>query len=107
MIHSDPTHVDPRMPGTPTANAVTKSRWRLLPEDVLEQSCKRVGIAAVVFASLWALALFMNNVVHHWLRGMPLQMVAFDKLWPMPGKLIAGVGVAISVALVFAAPRQS
>ena len=107
MIHSDPTHVDPRMPGTPTANAATKSRWRLLPEDVLEQSCKRVGIAALVFASTWALALFMNNVVQHWLGGMPMQMMGHDTLWPMPGNLVAGIGVAISAALFFAAPRLS
>lgn len=34
-----------------------------MEEDLLEQTCKRVGVAALVFAAIWAWTLVMNNVV--------------------------------------------
>jgi serine/threonine-protein kinase len=108
MIHSDPTRIDPRTAGTPTgADSATKSRWRALPPDVLEQSCKRVGIAAIVFASIWIVSLLMNTVVRQWLNWMPTKMLGPAALWPMPGNLITGIGIGLSVALAFAASRLS
>ena len=100
MIHSDPTRIDPQMAGTPTASDVTKSRWRALPADLLQQSCKRVGIAAIVFASIWIVAFFMNTVVRHWLHWMPTKVMGPQALWPMPGNLVTGIGVA-AVSVVF------
>ena len=108
MIHSDPTHVDPRTPGTPTASPATKSRWRVMPADVLEQSCKRVCVAALVFASIWALSLLMNTLVRPWLHWMPMMdRLGPNAIWPMPGNLVHGLGIAISLALVWAASRLS
>ena len=107
MIHSDPTRIDPRTAGTPTASPATKSRWRALPPDVLDQSCKRVGIAAIVFASIWIVTFLMNNVVRRWLNWMPAKMLGPQGLWPMPGYLVTGIGVGMSVALAFAAYRLS
>jgi len=107
MIHSDPTHVDPRMPGTPTAGSETKSRWRAMPADVLEQSCKRVGIAAIAFASIWIVSLLMNTFVRQWLDWVPPKMLGPQGLWPMPGNLVSGIGIGMSVALAFAAARLS
>jgi serine/threonine-protein kinase len=107
MIHSDPTRIDPRTAGTPTAGSATKSRWRALPPDVLEQSCKRVGIAAIVFASIWIVSFLMNTFVRYWLNWMPTKMLGPAALWPMPGNLVTGLGVGMSVALAFAAHRLS
>jgi len=107
MIHSDPTRIDPRMAGTPTASATTRSRWRALPADLLQQSCKRVGIAATVFASIWIVAFLMNTVVRHWLHWMPAKVMGPAALWPMPGNLVTGIGVAMSAVLAFAASRRS
>ena len=107
MIHSDPTRIDPLMARTPTASDATKSRWRALPADVLEQSCKRVGIAATVFASIWIVSFLMNAVVREWLHWMPPSPIGPQAIWPMPGNLATGIGVAISVALIFAARRLS
>ena len=106
MIHSDPTRVEPRTPGTPSASSATQSRWRALPADLLEQSCKRVGIAGIVFASIWIVVFLMNTVVRHWLRWMPTSLMGPQALWPMPGYLVTGIGVAMSAVLVFAAARH-
>jgi len=81
---------------------VTRSRWRVLPADVLQQSCKRVAIMSAVIGSLWAIALVMNIVVapllghHH---------EAFMRMpWPNPGNLISVLGLAVAVAtLLFTA----
>ncbi len=72
-----------------------------LPADVLGQSCRRIGIVSSVFAGLWAFTLLMNNVV------LPLagfqQPLGQAGSWPMPGNVIAVVGIAISVGMVFVA----
>jgi hypothetical protein len=70
-----------------------------LPSEVLEQSCKRVGIASLVFASIWAVALFLANVVA---RVVETPM-AFEATWPMPGNAIAVAGLVLSVAMMFVA----
>src|SRR5258705_2295813 len=107
MIHSDAPRLDPQMPWTPSASAATKSRWRALPADVLEQSCKRVGIAATAFASIWIGTFLMNTVVRHLGHWMPTNMMGPQALWPMPGNLVTGIGIAMSVGLVFSATRPS
>ena len=57
------------------------------------QTCRRVGILSIVFASLWAITLFLNNIVAGWLG----EMAFMQYLWPFPGNLVATIGVANSL----------
>jgi serine/threonine-protein kinase len=91
--------LDPHL-STPAAGA--GGRWRM-PADLLAQTCRRVGIAGVVFAAIWAVVLLMQNVVWRLFDGH--QHVAFGSAWPMPGNLIAGAGVVLSLAMVPLAHR--
>jgi serine/threonine-protein kinase len=59
---------------------------------------------ALVFAVLWTLTLFLNNVVADWLVG---SMGFMRNLWPFPGNLVATVGVASSLLMVWLARRLS
>lgn len=74
-----------------------------LPQELLDQACKRVGIAGVVFAGIWLVVLFMQNVAIGLVDG-PVP-TSVSRVWPMPGNLVAGIGLGASVALVFAAGR--
>lgn len=84
-------------PHLSTPAAADGRRWRL-PPDLLAQTCRRVGIAGVVFAAVWAIVLLMQNVVWRFFDGH--QHAYFVDVWPMPGNLIAGAGVALSLAMV-------
>ncbi|MDH3479975.1 MAG: serine/threonine protein kinase [Gemmatimonadota bacterium] len=67
-----------------------------MPMDLLEQSCKRVAVLGLVFAGLWASGLVMANLTGRFLMdGLPLHGHA----WPMPGNLVAGIGLAMSLGL--------
>jgi hypothetical protein len=81
----------------------SRSRWRSLPPDLLQQSCKRVAVMSLIFASLWTIALVMNNVV------APLVGHVHDlkwrMAWPFPGNLISSIGLAVSLATFLLAGR--
>jgi len=68
-----------------------------LPGDLLEQSCKRVGVASLIFAVLWTVPLVMNNLVLRWVAG--LSQMHLGTAWPWPGNLFAGTGVIVSLAM--------
>src|SRR5690349_10736737 len=91
---------------TPSTGTRSRMGTRGLPADVLEQSCKRIGIMAITFASIWSIAVFMNNVVHGFLHHMRMDMMGLDAVWPTPGNLIAGIGVVISAVMFFIAYRH-
>ncbi len=73
-----------------------------LPSDVVEQSCRRVGTLGIVFALFWALGLFMGNVVHGFVEPA-VRMTDFA--FPMPGNVFAGIGLAMSLAMVVLAGK--
>lgn len=73
---------------------------RALPYEILEQTCKRVGIAAMVFAGVWAWVLLMNTVV--WRITGPTQFHVSSAVLS-PSNLIAATGIALSVVMVFIA----
>jgi eukaryotic-like serine/threonine-protein kinase len=91
-----------RRPSTPIRTSTTPL-GQSLPNDEVCQTCRRVGIVGLVFALLWALTLFMNNVVAGWLG----QMAFMREIWPFPGNLVAVVGVASSLAMTGLAHRLS
>jgi hypothetical protein len=63
------------------------------------QTCQRVWAASLAFAALWAFALIMNNVVA---RILGVTMLYYP-VWPMPGNLIAGIGLAASLLMAYLA----
>jgi len=67
-----------------------------MPSDLFYQTCKRVWAAGVAFAALWAFALIMNNIVT---RILGVTMLYYP-VWPMPGNLICGIGLAASLLIV-------
>ena len=77
-----------RVQSTPAGRA--SGRWTSLPGEILEQSCRRVGIASVVFASVWALTLVLGNVV----------FAGEDPMWPWPGNVFSGLGIALSLGML-------
>jgi serine/threonine-protein kinase len=90
---------------SPAATLAPEARVRSLPPDVLGQACRRVGIASIAFASLWAFALVMNLVVAPAL-GADMGLMA-RAAWPMPGLPVALAGLALSVGMFFVAGALS
>ena len=91
-----------RRPSTPVRTTGSRA-GQSLPNEVICQTCRRVGIVSIVFASLWAVTLFMNNLVAGWLG----EMAFMRELWPFPGNVVALVGVASSLAMTGLAHRLS
>jgi eukaryotic-like serine/threonine-protein kinase len=92
-----------RRPSTPVRSAESSRPGQGLPSDMLGQSCSRVGIVGLVFATLWALTIIMNTFVARWLG----EMAFMRDLWPFPGQLIATIGVISSLLITVLARRHS
>jgi len=74
-----------------------------LPSDLLRLASKRLGIASLVWAALWALALVMNNVVGPILSpDTPL-----DDAWPWPGNPVAFAVAAVSLGVFWYTKHQA
>ncbi|MBT8478296.1 MAG: hypothetical protein KJO06_05210, partial [Gemmatimonadetes bacterium] len=72
-----------------------------MPSDMLEQTCKRVGIAALVIAAIWAWVLVMINLAWRLFGTAPPEV----QQWARYGNTIAIIGLVISLAMVFIARR--
>jgi serine/threonine protein kinase len=92
-----------RRPSTPVRAATSSRPGQSLPSEVVCQTCRRVGIVGLVFAALWVVTLFMNNVV----AGLFDEMGFMRYLWPFPGNIVSTVGVASSLLMVWLAHRLS
>lgn len=86
---------------TPTGAALTSGGVGFMPSDLLEQTCKRVGVAALVFAAIWAWVLVMNNVAWRLFDTVPDHVGE----WGAFSNPIAFIGLAISLGMVFIAGR--
>jgi len=53
-----------------------------------------------VFAAIWAVVLLMQNVVYRFFPTHEVTHFNFVEVWPMPGNLIAGIGVVASLTLI-------
>jgi len=73
-----------------------------LPTELLSQSCRRVGVASLAIASLWAFGLLLANLAP---RFVDMPMLVSDRPWPMPGNAIAGAGLVLSIAMMFVAGK--
>ena len=84
----------------PGAQSAGKTRTEL-PQDLLAQSARRLGIACLVWVALWSLGYLLNNFVAPAISpGKPL-----DDAWPWPGNAVALAVVVVSLA-VFTATRR-
>jgi hypothetical protein len=70
-----------RRSSTPVRSAESSKPGQSLPSDMLGQTCSRVGIVGLVFASIWAITMFMNTFVAGWLG----EMGFMREIWPFPG----------------------
>jgi hypothetical protein len=76
-----------------------------LPPDLLSQSCKRVGIAALVFAGLWLTGILIQLIGRKFfLEAMPVYM---QQHWPVPGAYFASAGVLLSLVMLVLAGKLS
>lgn len=74
-----------------------------LPPDLLSQSYKRVGIAALVFAGMWLTGILIRLIGQSFfLEAMPTWM---QRHWPVPGAYFAGAGVLLSLVMLVLAAR--
>jgi serine/threonine-protein kinase len=74
-----------------------------LPTDLSEAASKRLGIACLVWAVLWSLALVLNTVVSPLLSpDTPL-----DDAWPVPGAPVAAAVILVSLGLFAYTRRQA
>ena len=90
-----------RRPSTPGRTSDSSRSGSSLPSDLMVQTCRRVGIVSVVFGSIWAFMTVMNNFV------LPLLSERMQTLYPYPGNLLGGLGVASSMVMVALARRIS
>ena len=74
-----------------------------LPPDMLLQSCKRVGLAAMVFAGLWLIGLVMHTIGHQLFPNAIPEYL--HRHWPDPGLYFTLIGIGLSVAMIVAAGR--
>ncbi|MGZ8393108.1 MAG: serine/threonine-protein kinase, partial [Gemmatimonadales bacterium] len=65
-----------------------------MPSDLMFQTCRRVGIVSLVFASVWAFMTIINNFV------IRLISDRMDTLYPFPGNTLGAAGVASSLLMV-------
>ena len=92
-----------RRPSTPVRSAESSRPGQGLPSDMLGQTCSRVGIVGLVFATLWALTIVMNTLVARWLG----EMAFMPDVWPFPGNLVAAIGIISSLLMTVLARRLS
>jgi len=75
----------------------------LLPRDLVEAASRRLGILALIWAGLWALALVVNNFLDPVIS--PGQRL--DDAFPVPGNMVAAVMIAVSAALFLYTRHQA
>lgn len=86
---------------TTPAVATSGGGLSFMPSDLLAQTCRRVGVAALVFAAIWAWVLVMNNIVWRLFGTVPGHV----REWSQFSNPIAIVGLVISLGMVFVAGR--
>ncbi|MGH7509986.1 MAG: serine/threonine-protein kinase [Gemmatimonadales bacterium] len=90
-----------RRQSTPVRSAGSSKSAPGLPSDIICQTCSRVGIVSLVFASTWA---FMTVVNSSLVRLISTRM---DTLYPFPGTVIGVAGVASSLLMFYLARKLS
>jgi serine/threonine protein kinase len=92
-----------RRPSTPIKTTESSKPGNSLPQDVMGQTCRRVGIVGLVFATLWVIHIVMSGFVARWFGGMSFML---DR-WPFPGLPVATIGLASAILMTALARRLS
>jgi len=74
----------------------------LLPDDMLEDTRKRIGVAALVVAGIWLVIMLMVGLA--W-RLFSSAAPNVDAAWPVPGRAFALIGIVSGVGLALLARR--
>ena len=90
-----------RRPSTPGRSSGSSGSAQSMPNDLMIQTCSRVGIVSIVFGSIWAFMTLMNNFV------IRLISDRMDTLYPFPGNMLGAAGVASSLGMVYLAKKIS
>ncbi|MBP7569923.1 MAG: serine/threonine protein kinase [Acidobacteria bacterium] len=77
---------------TPWSGRTDGTGWAL-PEDVLQETSRRLSTLAVVAAVLWGMALLINNLFPRGFAGINTHP------YPWPGNLVSGIAVVLAVAM--------
>jgi eukaryotic-like serine/threonine-protein kinase len=88
-----------RRSSTPGRTSDSSRSGSSLPSDLMVQTCRRVGIVSVVFGSVWGFMTVTNNFV------LPLLSERMQSLYPYPGNVLGGLGVASAAVMVVLARR--
>jgi len=73
-----------------------------LPDDLLEDARRRIGVAALAIAAIWLVILLLAGLA--W-RRFSAAAPNIDAAWPRPGRAFAILGIAGGVALAALARR--
>src|SRR5919108_5576122 len=92
-----------RRPSTPIKTTASSKPGQSLPMELLGQTCRRVGIVSLVFASLWTISILMNTFVAPWLG----EMAFMREIWPFPGLIVSIIGILSSLLMALLARRLS
>ncbi|HKG94071.1 MAG TPA: serine/threonine-protein kinase [Gemmatimonadaceae bacterium] len=63
-----PHRINPRPPSTPAALRTTRGGRRAIPDDLLREASRRVGVMGLLGAVLWVVASVLGHVVYHLLH---------------------------------------
>jgi serine/threonine-protein kinase len=88
-------------PSTPALTTPAGGSLGFMPSDLLEQTCKRVGVAALVFAAIWAWVLLMSNLAWRLFGTTPPHIAQWNEF----GNPISIIGLVLSLGMVFVAGR--
>jgi eukaryotic-like serine/threonine-protein kinase len=93
---TDPQLIGPGAGSTPADSEISQNRVSSLPYDLLQEASRRLAIMSLIAASLWTLGTIGDRIAL-------LAMSHGDRIWlrPQATDLIAGVSVAVSLALFF------
>jgi serine/threonine protein kinase len=93
---TDPQLIGPGAGSSPADSEISQNRVSSLPYDLLQEASRRLAIMSLIAASLWTLGTIGDRIAL-------LAMSHGDRIWlrPQATDLIAGVSVAVSLALFF------
>jgi serine/threonine-protein kinase len=86
----------------PTGQRSLLATSTFLPDDLLEDSRKRIGVAALVIAAIWIVILAIVGIAGRFYADA---LPNLDAIWPQPGRYFALTGILGGVGLFLLARR--
>jgi len=86
----------------PTGQRSLLASSAFLPDDLLEDARKRIGVAGAVIAAIWCIILALIGVAGRFFSDLLPNM---DAIWPQPGRYFALIGMLGGAGLFLVARR--